>query len=95
MIQQYLKNKIAGQRINALEAVEILGDEKLVEKAAANWQVNGEYLKTIELALLLDYCQTTTFSKEEFDAFKLGLSAMNIFLESCLLQVQNRANSSQ
>lgn len=89
-IEQYLHNKKEATRTHALESVEIFGSEGNVEKMAALWQIHGGLLKQAELTLLLDYCQTSTFSKEQFDAFRMGLGAMNMVLDNCLSEVQNR-----
>ena len=92
MIENYIKTKDFALRKGdeAMVAEEILGDFRSVEEISAFWINNKNTLKTIELALLLDFCQTEQFDKDRFDAFRMGLGAMNIFFESCAVELQNK-----
>lgn len=92
MIKKYIDTKDYALRKGdeALIAEEILGDVRSVEEIAALWINHKDKLKTIELALLLDFCQTEQFDKERLDAYRMGLSAMNIFFESCAVELQNK-----
>lgn len=94
-IKKYVENKhfsseLIKKNIKMLDSEEILGSLDVVAAMAVIWQVNKDTLKTIELALLLDYCQSRVFTKEEFESFRFGLSAMNLFLENCLFEIEDK-----
>lgn len=92
MIKNYIETKdfVLRKGDEAMIVEEILGDVRSVEEIAALWINNKKNLKTIELALLLDFCQSEHFDKERFDAYRMGLGAMNIFFETCAVELQNK-----
>jgi hypothetical protein len=55
---------------------------------ASFWGKNGLDLDKVKGELLKSYCESRSFTKEEYDAFRDGLGTMLLFFEQCAQAVE-------
>jgi len=86
MIAKAIHNRlsVAEARENGIRVYpseELLGSMKSVKNFAAFGMNHKEELETLRANLLLDYCEGE-FTKEEFNAYRMGLDSMMIFFDN-------------
>jgi|TARA_R100000501_G_C2597812_1_gene95807 hypothetical protein len=86
MIDKLIKNQ--GSRSEACEKV--LGSTADVSKIAKFWEKNASLVHLMATHELLEYIENNTFTKEESDAFKLGLCKVGEFMQKCWEETTRR-----
>jgi len=83
VIEQILKNREQAQRNGKVGMEEILGSRKNVSKMSYVWRNYQDVIRLGEASLLLDFVKSQSFNKEQYDAYRLGVTAMcKLFEES-------------
>jgi hypothetical protein len=83
MIEQILKNREQAQKDGAVGMEEVLGSRKNVAKMSYVWKNYKDVIQLGKASLLLDFCNTQSFTADELNHYRLGLDAMvKLFEES-------------
>lgn len=64
-------------------SLEVVGDKVKRNDLAYFWDNNASELQLLTAVKLMEFTRDTSFTKEELDAYKLGLSEIPLFLELC------------
>lgn len=86
-LKRYREN-LRHEKANQSESLKILSNTKEWQEFAAFWKANASAIHTVSAVKLLDYIQSNSVSQKEIDAYKTGLAALPLFLESCFVDVE-------
>ena len=64
-------------------SLEVVGDKVKRNDLAYFWDNNASELQLLTAVKLMEFTRDTSFTKQELDAYKLGLSEIPLFLELC------------
>lgn len=76
-----------GEKVYTTE--EVLGDMKPVKEIAAFYKNHKTNLDIVKTYLLFNYCDKVSFTKEQYDAYRMGLDAMVTFFENTGYDVES------
>lgn len=88
MINKIVENKGKIDR----KCAGVLGSESRVKLLAGFWEKNHSLVEIISKNALLEYAGKETFNKEEWEAFRFGVSSFGIFLDDCWKEVESLKN---
>lgn len=86
-ISKVVKNSQDNYSDDAGACLRKLGSEMELSRAADLYLHHGDLLHLVSVMQIVDFCENTSFSKEEYDAFKLGALSVGLFLQKSYQEI--------
>lgn len=90
-----IENKAKGSGEKGEKYQDLLGSTEAFNNMAEFWEKNALSIQLIAADELLDYCQNTVFTSEEYAAFTLGLGKIGSVLQAIWDERQALVNQSK
>ncbi len=87
-LNEVIKNKQRKYEEGVGDCTQILGSETELVRVAELYAENFDLIHLITTAQIVKFCEDHSFSRDEFDAFKLGALSIGAFLQKSFLEYQ-------
>lgn len=92
-LNKVIKNKQKRQEEGTGNCARTLGGETELIRAAELYAENFDMIHLVTTAQIVEFCENQSFSREEFDAFKLGALSVGAFLQKSFIEYQKLVNN--
>lgn len=87
-LSEVVKNKQRRREDGTGNCAKILGDETGLMRAAEIYAESFDLIHLVTTAQIVQFCEDHSFSREEFDAYKLGALSIGAFFQKSFLEYQ-------
>jgi hypothetical protein len=84
MIHKLVDNKVKGET----SCEKMFGNKTRVKNVGGMWNRYGELFEIMMTQGLVDYAENRVFTKDEYEAYKLGLAYIPTIMEQCLIEIE-------
>lgn len=87
-LSEVVKNKQKRHEEGTGNCAKTLGGEMELIRAAEIYAENFDLIHLVTTAQIVQFCEDHSFSREEFDAYKLGALSVGAFFQKSFLEYQ-------